>query len=412
MKPKHLPIEEVIEVTTERLAYGGEAVARHEGLTVFIRGAAPNERVRARITEKKKNFARAVVEEVLVASADRREPPCKYFGVCGGCQLQHVSYTAQLEAKVGFIRDSLRRIGRIDWGEEIGIHSAAEFGYRSRAQLKINAAGDNKAVGYFKSGSHHVCDVESCLVLAPELNEALATIRTAVKEHPSAPQRTVSEIELVASNKGVAATPIQYLEALGLQEHLLTPEVERYASGFHYRLHPSSFFQVNDLLLEEFIRTAVGNETGELAADLYAGVGLFTLPLSRQFGQVIGVESDGLAVEYAEKNLLANGVTNATVCHSRVGDWLNGLLRRSSDAKPDFILLDPPRSGAAEALEPITRLAPDRLTYVSCDPTTLARDLRFLADNQYTLTRVVAFDFFPQTYHVETVATLERMKKP
>ncbi|HKY04575.1 MAG TPA: TRAM domain-containing protein, partial [Blastocatellia bacterium] len=205
---------DVIEVVTERLAYGGDAVARVGGLAVFIKGAAPRERVRARVIERKKNFARAVIDQIIEPSPERREPPCRYFGDCGGCQLQHLSYGAQLEAKAGFVRDALSRIGKIDWREEIKVHSASELGYRSRAQIKLEPprSPERKGklrIGFNRAGSHSVCDVESCPVLVPELNSALARIRTSVKQEANGGgYGGPLEIEMAAGDCGLAVSPL------------------------------------------------------------------------------------------------------------------------------------------------------------------------------------------------------------
>ncbi len=400
MSQDSIKVGDVIEVETERLAYGGDAVARVEGLAVFIRGGAPHERVRARVIERKKNFARAVIDRIIDPSQQRREPLCRYFGDCGGCQLQHLSYQAQLEAKAGFIRDALARIGRIDWREEIKVHSASELGYRSRAQIKLEPPRSPERrgelrIGFNRAGSHSVCDVESCPVLVPELDAALASIRTAVKQEADASAYGGPfEIEMAAGDHGLAVFP----EVAGFA----ATEIERRIGEHTYRFNATNFFQVNALLLDRFVAEATGNESGEVALDLYAGVGLFTLPLARRFEKVIGVESDPPAAKCARANLAGNGISNVEFHNERVERWLAGFKGRA-----DLILLDPPRSGASEAVSPILQLKPPTIRYVSCDPTTLARDLRRLAEGGYKIAAITAFDLFPQTYHVETMVTLK-----
>ena len=393
---------DIIEVTTERLAYGGDAVARHNGLAVFVPLAAPGERLRVRVTDLKKNFARAVIEQVLIPADSRREAPCRYFGECGGCQLQHINYAAQLEAKAGFVRDALERVGRIDWPHEIEIRHAGEFGYRARARIKIERRNEAPPrIGFARAGSRSVCDVASCAILLPELDAALASLREAVSNNPEliATSGAVAEINIGAGDSAVSFEP----QVAGLPGGGLSRRV----AGFSLRFSPATFFQVNPLMLETLVSEAVGKESGSLAFDLFAGVGLFTLPLARHYARVIGVESDHRAVDFARENAEANGLTNVEVHRATAGSWLERCAALRNTA-PDLILLDPPRVGAANISPHVVASKASRITYVSCDPTTLARDLRKLLDGGYELRRVVALDMFPQTYHVETVVGLAR----
>lgn len=411
MKESSLKVGDVIEVTAERLAYGGDAVARHNGLAVFIPFAAPAERLRVRIVERKKNFARAVIEEVLIQSPVRRKPPCRHFGDCGGCQLQHVNYEAQLEAKAAFVRDALSRVGRIDWPQGIKVRHASELGYRARAQVKVAACNTSgrqqRLVGFNRAGSHSICDVCSCPILAPELNSALLSIRSSLS-NAKAPGESasdfdeISEIEMAIGEAGVSIEPPL--------EGFSSGAVQQTVRGAVYKFSPAIFFQVNPLLLNELIEEAIGENRGGLAIDLYAGVGLFTIQLARQFGTVIGVESDSGAARHALENIKANGASNVKFYNSRVEEWLDNFIQHHEGrSSPDFILLDPPRSGAAGAIVNIAALRPARISYVSCDPATLARDLRRLVDSGYELQRVTAVDLFPQTYHIETIAWLTKL---
>jgi 23S rRNA (uracil1939-C5)-methyltransferase len=404
-----LKVGDLIEVIAERIAYGGDAVARHLGLAIFIPFAAPGERLRVRITETRKNFARAKVEQIIEASPARREPPCQYFGHCGGCQLQHIAYEAQLEAKAGFVRDALERVGRIEWPGEISVHSAKEFGYRARAQVKIarplsGASNQSRAVGFHYATSHDVCDVESCPILVPELDRALTSLRSTInKAEPEVfNQSRPPEIEIAAGEAGVASEPPILNE---------TPAVlEREARGARYRFDARTFFQVNALLLEQLIDEAVDDYTGRAAIDLYAGVGLFAIQLARRFDKVYGVESDRRASGFARENIRENKASNVEFFNDRAESWLEKFIarRKAQDARIDLVLLDPPRAGASRAIPLIAMLKPRRISYVSCDPATLARDLRQLIDSGYKLEAVAALDLFPQTFHIETVARLRR----
>ena len=399
MVDANLKIGDVVEVTTERLAYGGDAIARHEGLAIFVPLAAPGERLRVRITERKKHFARAAIDRIIEPSSSRREAACKYFGECGGCQLQHLTYEAQLKAKTGFVRDALERIGRIDWPREIEIRHASEFGYRTRAQIKIDAK--TKRIGFNRAASNAVYDVESCPILVPKLDQALRTLRDVVSSNFNSSDQPFrhSNVEIAAGESGVAFDPA--IE--GLPRSALRLVVNDAA----YNFTPSTFFQSNAGLLDVLINEAIGDESGELAIDLYAGVGLFTLPLARRFDRVIGIEADTRTAQCAHENISESGLTNVDFHNSSTERWLKSF-SQSLTERPDLIVLDPPRAGAADIVSHIAALKPARINYVSCDPTTLARDLRTLVENGFKLSELTAIDMFPQTYHLETVAKLNR----
>ncbi|MCI0488253.1 MAG: class I SAM-dependent RNA methyltransferase [Blastocatellia bacterium] len=411
MKEISLSAGDAVEVVTERLAFGGDAVAHYEGLTIFIPLAAPEERLRVRIIERKKKFARALVEEILIPSPSRREAPCPYFGDCGGCQLQHIAYPAQIEAKAGFVRDCLSRIGRIEWSEEIEVRSASEFNYRASAQVKLERAesseGAELRIGFNRPSSRSVCDVKSCLLLVPALDAALGELRSSLNsegdEKGEAQAGALSQVDIAAGESGVAVEP----EIAGLPKESL----KRSVGGATYNFSPSTFFQINPLLLDDLIAEAIKNGAGGTAIDLYAGVGLFTIQLARLYDRVIGVEADARAATFARRNIKANDVANARFYNAHAETWLeNFIARRKQGRAPaiDLVLLDPPRSGAAQAVEHIIRLKPTKITYVSCDLATFARDLKRLLEGGYTLSSVTAFDLFPQTYHVEIVAHLGR----
>lgn len=427
-----LSVGDLIEVKTERLAYGGEAVARHEGLAVFVQGAAPCETLRVRIIERKKSFARAVIDEIIQPSAARREPPCRYFGECGGCQLQHIHYEEQLTAKVGFIRDALKRTGQIDWRDEIKIYSASEFNYRLRAKIKIAKehfnsesfrqhpdkprTGDEDEeirIGFHRANSHTICDVEHCKILLPELNEALQSIRQNLKSNSQAIDKSRDEIEIAVSDipnsDCQASAPVLNISISPSLLESSTSDIQRRVASAIYQFSPSSFFQVNALLLDEFVKEATGAEKGDFALDLYAGVGLFTIQLERNFNRVIGVESNARSVEYANFNISRNEATNARVVWNRVDRWLKDFINQQNTQTPDLVLLDPPRNGAAESVGLIAEIQPRQIHYVSCDPNTLARDLQKIIAHNYQIERIVAFDMFPQTYHVETVVFLKKL---
>jgi 23S rRNA (uracil1939-C5)-methyltransferase len=296
--------------------------------------------------------------------------------------------------KVDIVRDCLRRIARVDFQGDIPITpSPNAWQYRSSAQWRFNPAKNH--FGYFERGSHTVCDVAECPILVPSLQNLLVTLRGRMKEGKLSPDSR--EFEAVAGDDDVSIMqPFEPDEKR---------DVSRNIGGDHYVFSADGFFQINHELLPALIELATQHANGETAFDLYCGAGLFTLPLSRRFQRVIGVESNAAAVTYARRNLAEAKLNNAVIECSTVGDWLHA--NGDSNAPVDFILLDPPRAGVEKGVvEEILALRPRQITYVSCDPATLARDLRGLIDGGFSLDSVVAFDMFPQTHHVETVVRL------
>jgi 23S rRNA (uracil1939-C5)-methyltransferase len=388
---------EEIEVEIERVVPGGSGMAHARGLTVFVPLAAPGDRLRVRVERVKGRVAFAALREVLAPGPERVEPPCPYFGRCGGCDFQQLNYDAQLRAKAEIVRDCLRRIARVEPPSEIAVEpSPAAWRYRSRARWQHDADGGR--LGYYELASHRVVDVAECPVILPELQETLSGLRAALREgEPAA--RAAREFEAVAGDAGVSVVPpLDDADAL---------EQRRTVAGETYRFDAGCFFQINHALLDALVGHALDDESGDRAVDLYSGVGLFTLPLARRFAQVRAVEGNARACDYARRNLSDAGLSNATVEASPVAAWLSRHARAL--APVDLVLLDPPRAGADHgATEGILALAPRRIAYVSCDPATLARDLRTLLAGGYTLDSVRAFDMFPQTHHVETVAHLTR----
>ncbi len=389
-----------MELTIERILPGGLGLAHADGRTVMVALAAPGDRVRVSIDRVKGNVAFALIQEIITPSPQRVEPPCQYFGRCGGCDFQQLNYQAQLEAKVDIIKDCLHRIGRIENVPGLQITSAPNpWHYRTRAQWQYDSI--RRRLGYFEAGSRHVCDVAECAVLAPELQQTLSELRARTSDG-SLPEEA-RDFRAVAGDDGVSiAPPVRGSSpTVGEGSGLTARDVTRNIRDETYRLNAESFFQANDDLLPQLIDAAIGEAHGETAVELYCGVGLFTVPLARRFVRVIGIESDAAATRFARANLANANLKNAQVINQDVGAWLE---KKSS---PDFLLLDPPRTGAeSHVIRGILNLKPKRISYVSCDPATLARDLRKLIAGGYTLESILALDMFPQTHHVETVARL------
>lgn len=387
-----------VEVTIERILPGGVGLAHAEGRTLFVALAAPGDRVRVRLDRVRGKVAFASIEEIIKASPVRVDPPCPYFGACGGCDFQQLNYQAQLDAKVEMIRDCLHRIAQLEDLPAIRIRPApTPWQYRARANWQFDPT--TTKLGYFEAGSHRVCDVEVCAVLAPRLQKVLTGIRKEMRDGPvsSGVHDRLKDVRAVIGESGVSVAP----PLAGFQKH----DVSVSLAGESYWFNADSFFQVNLDLVEALIAEAIGEAKGELAIDLYCGAGLFTLPLARRFAAVVGIELNDEATRFASRNLQRAKLQNVEIVSSAVGEWLKG--KSGSFAAVDFLLLDPPRPGAEnKVIEGILALHPGHLSYVSCDPATLARDLKKLIAGGYALDSLAAFDMFPQTHHVETVAHL------
>ena len=393
--------------------------------------AAPGDRVRVRIDRVKGNVAFASIQEVIEPSPARVEPPCPYFGRCGGCDFQQLNYQAQLEAKAEIIRDCLRRIGGLASVPDFQIRPAPNaWHYRARAQWQYDAM--RRALGYYEGGSRRVCDVVECAVLAPELQSELDLLRQRM-QHGDLPD-DARHFRAITGDGEISIVDDHGRDP-SVGQGARSRDITRTINGERYRLNAASFFQANHDLAPALIDCAVGAEKGKTAVELYCGVGLFTLPLARRFETVVGVEGDAAGADFARSNLAEANLTNAAIVNGDVAGWLEDRERAGLDGaldrrripnrestRPqgiqsgvdaaalqnvDLLLLDPPRTGAeSRVIAGILRLKPQRICYVSCDPATLARDLKKLMAGGYEINRLAAFDMFPQTHHVETVVHL------
>jgi 23S rRNA (uracil1939-C5)-methyltransferase len=387
-----------LEVEVERILPGGLGLAHAAGLTVLVSLSAPGDRLRVKIDRVRGKVAFASIVEIQRPSPVRIDPPCPYFGRCGGCDFQQLLYEAQLRAKSEMICDCLHRIARIQSPPEVRVvASPKEWRYRSRANWQVDPA--IKRIGYYERGTHIVCDVADCAVLVPELQQVLESIRALL---PDGLPDAMRELEAVQGDTNVSLEP----ETAGFGSR----DVTRKIGAEKYQFSATSFFQTNHDLLEAVIATAIAGAQGHSAVDLYCGVGLFTLPLARRFARVVGIEANQNASLYARANLKNAGLGNARIMTARAGEWLN---QNVHSIKPvDLLLLDPPRTGAeSQVVQGILTLSPARIGYVSCDPATLARDLKELLAGGYAIESIVAFDMFPQTHHVETVVHLVKTSR-
>lgn len=390
-------------VTIEKLVYGGDGLARDHGHVILTPFVLPGETVDVAVTEKRSGLLRARVTKVSDPSPFRVQAPCPHFGICGGCHYQHIRYEQQLVEKLAILREALARVGKFEAPEEIPVLSGAEWGYRNRAQFHLV----DGRIGYHEAGSHRLRAVEECALLSPKLQEGLNALRrmSGDRRFPRFLQtvelftnETELQLNVLSSGKPVARRFFDWcLEDL---PGFVDGPLHYPAGGFTFRVSHGAFFQVNRLLTAALVEEALRNAEGERALDLYSGVGLFALPMAKRFSQVTAVES-GVA---ACRDLRANA-ESAGVALDAMQSSAEAFLAANGDPY-DFVLADPPRAGLGKkTVQLLLERKPRRLTIVSCDPTTLARDLAVLRE-RYTLQRMTLVDLFPQTFHIETVAHL------
>ncbi|MGH9455980.1 MAG: 23S rRNA (uracil(1939)-C(5))-methyltransferase RlmD, partial [Terriglobia bacterium] len=372
------------------------------------------------------------------------------FGRCGGCQYQHIAPQFQTAHKVEILRETLLRVGKITWTSEIVAHAGPAWGYRNQAQFKLLHGDDGKwSLGFFAAVSHDVVPVDTCHIISPTLGEVLSKLKAWVGDSPSDGARTwlegCREIELLADHddRNVMLTlrgEMDPAKHKSLSDSLLSsllpvktvaiqskggdrdfqvfgePFLNYCAGEFTYRISPGSFFQTSRFLIPQLVRSVAGPaacrpasspQQGKrrLALDLFAGVGLFALPLARDYEQVIAVESSPSSAADLTVNARQGQPGRIRAARQPAFDFL----RRFAQAEPDLVVIDPPRAGVGlPALRLLAGLLPRRIHYVSCHPPTLARDLAFLLTARYRMESVQMFDFFPQTFHIESLVTLAR----
>jgi tRNA/tmRNA/rRNA uracil-C5-methylase (TrmA/RlmC/RlmD family) len=416
------PVEssELIELQIDAVANGGSCVARHDGRVVFVRHTLPGERVRARITQETKNFLRADAVEILEAAPDRVPEPCPFAGPgrCGGCDWQHVTLPAQRRLKAAVVEEQLRRVAGIE--REVIVEEVPGapdgLGWRTRMQFAVRRDG---AVGLRKHRSHTIEPIDECLIAHPEV-EVLGIER---KRWPGA-----SGVEAIASagtgdrlailsTRGRARVP-----RMDAPVRLISgkpdkpPFVREDVAGRLWQVSGSGFWQVHPgaaQTLADAVLDTLEPRRGEIAVDLYCGVGLFAGLLAERIGPdglVVGIESDAQSVRDARFNL--RDLPHVSIERGEVESVLEELHFGRGKSKlnhADLVVLDPPRTGAGrEVVKRVAELAGRRIAYVSCDPATLSRDLAFFSEQGWTLSALRAFDAFPMTQHVELVATLIR----
>ena len=389
-----IAVGQEVELKIERIVPQGLGLGFAEKTTFFVALAAKGDVLKVKVNQVKGKIAFAEIVEIIEPSADRVKPECPYFGRCGGCDFQHLHYQAQLAAKLAMLNDCLTRIGKIKYEREVTvIASPREYGYRARAAWHLDVR--RRKFGYFRRHSHDVIDVEVCPILTENLQNTLTELRGEIEWQSF----YGSKVEIEAANAGseVSIYSDEIIEP--------TDDITFDANGEKYLYSANCFFQGNTSLINDLIETAVGGASGKHALDLYCGVGLFTLPLAQTFDKVSGIEGSEKAVEFAVRNIENAQIENAAFHAQAVGEWLTE--HQAELGEVDFVLLDPPRTGAEpETIAGLLKIKPKNISYVSCEPAILARDLRILIDGGYAIETMTMIDLFPQTHHVETIVRL------
>jgi 23S rRNA (uracil1939-C5)-methyltransferase len=384
-----LPTEETL--TIEKLVYGGDGLSRLESKVVFTPYVLPREKIRAKVERIKNDLWRGGLLEVLEPSAARVIPPCPYFQRCGGCHYQHADYAFQVDQKRAILREALQRVGKIEFNGEIEAITGEPWAYRNRVQLHL----ENGAIGYFEHGSHKLCTVDQCPIASPLLNDAISKLKGNVSRCTTAVELFTNEAEVQVNVVDRVPQPVyRIFESLGTSAPL---EYD----GF--RVSRNSFFQVNRFLIHRLVDCAIGEAEGASAVDLYAGVGLFAARLAQRFKKVAAVESSFSAFGDLEHNV------EGVVAENKTSEEYLAALEET----PDLILADPPRAGLGKhVVKELARIKAPRLSIVSCDPATLARDLQGLLASGYRIDKITLVDLFPQTFHIETVVHLVTEPRP
>jgi 23S rRNA (uracil1939-C5)-methyltransferase len=445
---------EEVELQIDSLAYGGNGVGRLNGFVVFVRGALPGDRVRAKVTKVKRGFAEAAAGDVLEASPHRVEAPCPHFGVCGGCRFQHLVYEEQIAAKEQQVRDALVRIGRVsDPPVEPILPAASLYHYRNKLEYSFTAGDEGVGLGFHRAGRwDEVISIDVCLLTTDVGNAIRHAVRDWAREERLEPydqatgagylrhlvvregRNTGQVLVVLVTAPGERFETGYFVDVLrrfpevrsihwaindtpaertSLPTRLLWGDeaIEEELLGLRVRVRPNAFLQTNTEMaaqLYELAREYAALTGSENVFDLYCGTGTIGLSLAGRAGAVWGVEISEEAVACAIENAELNGIENAHFFAGNVGQSIDELVEEGGP--PDLVVVDPPRAGlAGKALRRLGRIGAPRIVYVSCNPTTLASDVKVLREDfGYELRRCRPVDMFPHTPHVESVSLLEK----
>jgi 23S rRNA (uracil1939-C5)-methyltransferase len=422
-----------VRVRIESVAFKGYGVARIGGKVVFVPYTLTGDEAWIEITEEKNRYSMGRLIQIIEASPGRVNPPCPYFGTCGGCQWQHIDDSIQMEQKKEILVETLKRLAGMKEIPPISlVPSPKPYDYRVRVQLKVKG----KKIGYYQERSHRIVDVERCPISHPLVNQLIQELRQELNAlsrmeeieinvspeegrgillfHPHSYDQGVEPFakELLQSQpmlKGIAITQKDRHHLIGDPTLNFTVPLsqERKERELKLRISPGSFFQVNPeqnlRLVQRVLQFSEVNQE-DRAIDLYAGAGNLTLSLAMEAGEVLGIEANRMAFEDAQFNAERNGMKNCHIIQGRVEDVLLGWKREP----PDLVVLDPPRTGCKTIVDQVVRLKPKKIIYVSCEPTTFARDIGLFSERGYPLQRLSLIDMFPQTYHMEAVGLLQQ----
>jgi 23S rRNA (uracil1939-C5)-methyltransferase len=431
-------MSEEFMVSIEKLVYGGDGLAHEGERTVFVPFVLPGEEVRVALKSQKKKLAWANPVAITKPAAGRIEAKCAHFKVCGGCQYQHIAPAEQTRFKTDILKETLSRLGGIGWEGQIETHTSEPFEYRNRAQWAVRSANP-RAIGYFLPESSKIVPIDECPVLSPLLARTFHQLQELTRANSLPGQ--IQEIEAFVDSSdeklslNVAFHEFEqhpealfkfFRDALPQLDSLLLLDQKKNqfklsgpgflvhkAGGFDFHVNHLSFFQVNRFLVEDLLQSVVSGKKGSLALDLYAGVGFFSLPLAKSFARVIGVDANLSAIRDLRTNAEAAGV--AITSHNL---HTEEFLKKFGE-KADLVVLDPPRSGLGQAASAkLAELQAPQIVYLSCDPSTLARDLAIFLQTdrmpagakpdapRYDIESIQLFDLFPQTHHIETLVHL------
>jgi 23S rRNA (uracil1939-C5)-methyltransferase len=449
-----LAIDSEHEVLIERMAHEGQGIGKINGLKIFVKGAMIGEKCRVKITKSKKHYAIAKIIEILKPSLDRITPKCMYANQCGGCHLQYMSYEAQLSFKTSKVKDSLKRIGHIDTEVYETLGMVEPWHYRNKSQYPVGRRNNNVVLGFYENRSHDIVDLENCLIQHSLIDKVMLTVKDWLEQyhisiynelsHEGLIRHVVIKVGyktgvvmaiLVANGKEIPfidrlvkmlGSKIQGFKCLILnvntkktnvimgEENIVLygrTYIYDYIGDVKFRISPLSFFQVNSIQMEALYKKTLeyaGLTGSETVIDLYCGIGTISLFLAKKAKRVYGIEVVSQAIDDARINAEINGIDNVGFIEGAAEKVMPKIAERG--IKPDVIVVDPPRRGCDEkTLEAIARVSPDRVVYVSCNPATLARDLRYLEDRGYKTEEVQPVDMFPQTHHVECVIEIQKV---
>lgn len=427
-----------VHLTLEKMIYGGTALGHHKGKAVFVEDGIAGEEVEAEVLEEKADYVVGRVSRVLDPSDSRISPKCPLFGQCGGCHWQHIDYLTQLRFKEQILAEQLNRIGGFEKvtmlpiiGMELPWH------YRHKARFGLGTVGDRVSLGFYRPGTREPVELENCPILHDQINSVYRRLRDEFKSHIH-PFQGFCTVEIRSSSKGTQVlvnTSTKFRQRLdmivngikefplvkGMHHRVLRRDAPCDYSTYHgdpflsymvgeltFQVQPTSFFQVNQQQAEVLFSKAIEmmDINGDRILDAYCGVGVLTLMASKAADEVMGVEVVRTAIEDAKRNAQLNGVRNVTFIKGLFQELIPQLARENWGG----VILDPPREGIVvkKALRRLIRMQPDRILYISCNPTTLARDCRRLCEGGYNLRLVQPVDMFPQTYHIEAVALLDQ----